>query len=28
MWGGESLDRHNDYVPILGATPAEWSCPR
>jgi hypothetical protein len=27
MWGGESLDRHNDYVPILGNTPAEWSCP-
>jgi hypothetical protein len=27
MWGGESLDRHNDYVNILGAMPAEWSCP-
>ncbi len=27
MWGGESLDRFSDYVPILGNTPAEWSCP-
>jgi hypothetical protein len=27
MWGGESLDRFNDYVNILGTMPAEWACP-